>query len=175
MEPLGGSLFMRNLLIAGALALAISTSPATAALKVGKPAPDTTMRLVDGSSVKLSSLRGQVVVLNYWATWCVPCRVELPMLDKYYRIQGKHGLKVYAVATEDSVPASKMKPLFNALAISPVRSIGGTYKNFDAVPTNIVIDRAGIVRYAKSGAFDLQDMNEIIVPLLQEPAPTTAP
>ncbi|QIK95790.1 TlpA family protein disulfide reductase [Sphingomonas sp. HDW15A] len=165
---------MRSLILAGAIALALAlpSKVSAASVKIGKPAPDTTMHLVDGSSVKLSELRGQVVVLNYWATWCVPCRVELPMLDKYYRIQGKHGLKVYAVATEDSLPTSKLKPLFNALAIAPVRKIGGSYKNFDAVPTNIVIDRAGVVRYAKSGAFDLQDMNEIIVPLLKEPAPT---
>ena len=163
---------MRKLNTVGAMVLAITlnSQASAASVKVGKPAPDTSMRLVDGSTVKLSSLRGQVVVLNYWATWCVPCRVELPMLDKYYRLQGKHGLKVFAVSTEDSLPTSKLKPLFNALAISPVRSIGGAYKNFDAVPTNIVIDRSGVVRYAKSGAFDLQDLNDILVPLLQEPA-----
>ena len=159
-----------------AIALMAAAAPSLAApkLKVGNPAPEATLTLMNGQPVKLSSLRGQVVVLNYWATWCVPCRVELPLLDRYYRIQAKNGLRVFAVTTEDSLPAKALKPLFGALAITPVRKIRGPYE-YDAVPTNIVIDRAGIVRYAKSGAFDLQDMNEILVPLLNEPAPIAKP
>ena len=156
------------------LALPVA-SLAAPTLMVGKPAPEATMTPINGVPVKLSQLRGQVVVLNYWATWCVPCRVELPMLDRYYRIQGKHGLKVFAVTTEDSLPASKLKPLFGALAISPVRKIRGPYSNFDAVPTNIIIDRAGIVRYAKAGSLDLDDLNRLLVPLLQEAAPIGLP
>ena len=152
-----------------------SVSIAAPAVKVGLPAPEATMTPINGVPVKLSQLRGQVVVLNYWATWCVPCRVELPMLDRYYRIQGKHGLKVFAVTTEDSLPASKLKPLFGALAISPVRKIRGPYSNFDAVPTNIIIDRAGIVRYAKAGSLELDDLNRLLVPLLQESAPAALP
>ncbi len=157
-------------------ALAISAaSYAAAAIKVGQPAPEATMIPINGAPIRLSQLRGQVVVLNYWATWCVPCRVELPMLDRYYRIQGKHGLKVFAVTTEDSLPASKLKPLFSALAISPVRKIRGPYSDFRAVPTNIIIDRAGIVRYAKAGALELEDLNELLVPLLQQSAPVAPP
>ena len=154
-----------------AIALVVAATPSVAGpkLKVGNPAPEATLTMMTGQPIKLSSLRGQVVVLNYWATWCVPCRVELPLLDRYYRIQAKNGLRVFAVTTEDSLPAKMLKPLFGALAITPVRKIRGPYE-YDAVPTNIVIDRAGIVRYAKSGAFDLQDMNEILVPLLNEKA-----
>ena len=150
--------------------MAASPSLAAPVLKVGRPAPDATLSMLTGQPIKLSSLRGQVLVLNYWATWCVPCRVELPLLDRYYRIQAKNGLRVFAVTTEDSLPAKALKPLFGALAITPVRKIRGPY-DYDAVPTNIVIDRAGIVRYAKAGGFDLQAMNEILVPLLNEPAP----
>ena len=166
---------MRILLIC-LVALAMpATVLAAPAVKVGQPAPEATMTPINGSAIKLSQLRGQVVVLNYWATWCVPCRVELPMLDRYYRIQGKHGLKVFAVTTEDSLPASKLKPLFGALAISPVRKIRGPYSDFEAVPTNIIIDRAGIVRYAKAGSLELDDLNRLLVPLLQEPAPAASP
>ena len=156
--------------VAAALLATATPSLAGPALKVGKPAPEATLSMLTGQPIKLSSLRGQVVVLNYWATWCVPCRVELPLLDRYYRIQAKNGLRVFAVTTEDSLPMNKLKPLFGALAITPVRKIRGPY-DYEAVPTNIVIDRAGIVRYAKSGGFDLQKMNEILVPLLNEPAP----
>ncbi len=164
---------MRNWIFGGALAAAaLCASPAEAAgVKIGQPAPEATLSLTEGKPIKLSELRGQVVVLNYWATWCGPCKVELPMLDKYYRIQGKHGLRVFAVATEDSLPAKVLKPLFAAMAITPVRKVRGPYGDYNAVPTNIVIDRAGVVRYAKAGAFDLDDLNQILVPLLQEPAP----
>ena len=156
-----------------AIALLAAAAPSTAApvVKIGQPAPEASLTMLNGDPLKLSSLRGQVVVLNYWATWCVPCRTELPLLDRYYRIQAKNGLRVFAVTTEDSLPAKVLKPLFGALAITPVRKIRGPY-DYDAVPTNIVIDRAGIVRYAKAGGFDLQDMNEILVPLLNEKAPT---
>jgi cytochrome c biogenesis protein CcmG/thiol:disulfide interchange protein DsbE len=75
---------------------------------VGQPAPDFQLTLVDGSHVRLSELRGQVVVLNFWATWCVPCRAELPLLDRYYRLRRDAGLRVFAVTTEGSVPLYRM-------------------------------------------------------------------
>ena len=162
---------MRNALVA-AIALATAAAPAAAKEpKLGEPAPDAKLKLVDGSTVQLSQLRGQVVVLNFWATWCVPCRRELPLLDAYYRAQKPNGLAVYAVATEDSVPAYALKPLFKAMAIAPVRSIKGPYGDLHAVPTNYVIDRAGRVRYMKAGALDVDDLNRELVPLLREPAP----
>ncbi len=156
-----------------AATLMLAATPATAAgrIVVGQPAPDTEMTLLDGSKVTLSSLRGQVVVLNFWATWCVPCRVELPLLDGYYRRAEKYGLRVFAITTEGSVPVHRMKPLFAALAITPAKRVKGDYANVRAVPTNYIIDRAGIVRYAAAAAFDLDDLNRLLVPLLKEAPP----
>jgi peroxiredoxin len=154
------------LLVASATA-AMATGP-----RVGQPAPDFQLTLVDGTHVRLSELRGQVVVLNFWATWCVPCRAELPMLDGYYRIVQRHGLRVFAATTEDSVPLDHLRRVFAAMAIGAVRNVRGPYRPIDgAVPTNFVIDRAGRVRYAAAGAFDLDALNRILVPLLNEPAP----
>lgn len=169
---------MNTRLVARILApLAMLTLPAPAAvaaahpIKVGQPAPDADLMLVDGSKVKLSALHGQVVVLNFWATWCVPCRKELPLLDAYARARAAAGLKVFAVTTEDSVPLYQLKPLFAALTIAPVRRLKGPYADMGALPTNIVIDRQGVVRYAAAGAFDLADLNATLVPLLSEAAP----
>ena len=139
---------------------------------VGQPAPDFTLTLIDGTKIKRDDLRGEVVVLDYWATWCGPCREELPLLDRYYELQKKHGLRVFAVATEDSVPASQMKKLFAVMHIQPTRRIKGPYDIIDnGVPTNIIIGRDGRIRYAKAGAFTLDSLNQLIVPLLNEPAP----
>ncbi|MEK7342444.1 MAG: TlpA disulfide reductase family protein [Pseudomonadota bacterium] len=159
--------------ISALAAVALATTPARAAQKpvVGSAAPDFDLLLVDGGKVSLADLKGQVVVLNFWATWCVPCRTELPTLDAYYAMQQKHGLKVYAITTEDSVPLARLKKLFAAMAMPSVRRIKGPYGPLTGVPTNFVIDRAGVLRYAKSGAFDLDALNRLLVPLLREKAP----
>ncbi len=156
----------------------IALAPVTAYAsppEVGDIAPNFQLTLVDGSRVSLSELRGQVVVLNFWATWCVPCLTELPLLDRYYRINRPHGLRVFAVTTEDSVPLRQMRRVFAAMAIPSVRRISGPYAVLTGVPTNYVIDHAGRIRYAAAGAFDLDDLNRILVPLLREPAPPVTP
>jgi peroxiredoxin len=136
--------------------------------KIGKAAPDFTLTLVSGEKVSLADLKGRVVVLNFWATWCVPCRKELPLLDGYYRqLQGK-GLAVYAITTEDSGPLKDMKDLFAAMAIPSVRRVKGPYRVQGGVPTNIVIGRDGTVRYAAAGAFNLAKLNALLIPLLNE-------
>ncbi|VVT22945.1 Thiol:disulfide interchange protein [Sphingomonas aurantiaca] len=159
--------------IAGALAVAVATtpSPATAAIKVGERAPDFEMTLIDGSKIRSADLHGQVVILNFWATWCGPCKTELPLLDTYYRLRKDNGLRIFAVATEDSLPVSRLKPLFATMAIPSARRIKGAFSVMGALPTNYIIDRAGVVRYAKPGAFDLDDLNGLLVPLLRDPAP----
>jgi thiol-disulfide isomerase/thioredoxin len=166
---------MKSSIVLGALACAlVTTSVSAASLKVGQPAPNFDLVLVNGQHVHLSDLRGEVVVLNYWATWCAPCRTELPLLDSFYKVATKRGwpLKIYAVATEDSVPDSQLKPLFKVLTIQATKRIrGGAFADVDALPTNYVIDREGILRYAKAGAFDLDDLNTVLVPLMQDPAP----
>lgn len=130
---------------------------------------------MNGDKVSLDDLRGQVIVLNFWATWCAPCKEKLPILDYSFRARSKYGLKVFAITTEDSAPLYQLKRLFNAMAISPVRRIKGLYELLGAVPTNYVIDRSGHIRYAQTGAFDLDGLDALLVPLLKEPAPAARP
>jgi peroxiredoxin len=153
-------------------ALSLIAAPALAKPpKVGDVAPNFKLTLIDGSKVSLDDLRGTVVVLNFWATWCGPCKRELPLLDSYYRVQSQHGLRVFAVTTEDSLPLNKLKPLFATMAIPSARNLKGPYAPLRGVPTNYIIDRAGRIRYAKAAAFDLETLNAELVPLLREPAP----
>lgn len=140
---------------------------------VGDMAPDFEITLVDGSKVRLADLKGHVIVLNFWATWCAPCRAELPLLDRYYGLRKDAGLRVYAVTTEGSLPISRLKKLFAVMQIPAARKISGPYSRIKAVPTNYIIDRAGRIRYAKAAAFSLDDLNAQLVPLLKEPRPAS--
>lgn len=136
-------------------------------------APDAEIILVDGGKIRLSDLRGEVVLLNFWATWCAPCRVELPLLDRYYQLRKDAGLRVFALTTEGSVPLFKLRKLFAAMNIPAARKIGGPYADVSAVPTNYIIDRAGRIRYARAAALTLDDLNRELVPLLSEPRPAS--
>jgi thiol-disulfide isomerase/thioredoxin len=130
------------------------------------------MTMIDGTKVTLEELRGQVVVINFWASWCWRCKRERPLLDAYYETQRQHGLRVFAITTEGSVPASQLKKLFAALCLTPVRSLKGNYAPINnSIPTNSIIDRGGRLRFAQAGAFELDDLNRELVPLLRERAP----
>lgn len=157
-------------LVVSAVPLSAPAAAPMASIKVGARAPDFQLRLMDGTKVTLDELRGNVVVLNFWATWCVPCRKELPTLDLYYALRKDAGLRVFAVATEDSLQPYQLKKLFAVMHIPAVRSVRGPYAPMGGVPTNIVIDRNGVVRYAKAAVFDLDALNEVLVPLLREKA-----
>jgi len=165
------TIFSRGLKLVGLGAAALLLTAAKAP-KVGEMAPDFELTLMDGSKVTRDQLRGQVVVLNFWATWCVPCREELPLLDSYYDVQKKAGLKVFAIATEDSLPLFQMKKLFAVMRMPSARKIKGPYDPLGGVPTNYIIDRSGRIRYAKAAAFTLNGLNQTLVPLLREAAPT---
>ena len=144
---------------------------ALAGPKVGQPAPDFTVTTFGGHTVKLSDLKGDVIVLNFWATWCGPCRQELPLLEAAFRAYNGYGFQVLAVATEDSAPERDLRKVAEKLTIPFVRHMKGPYRDLGALPTNYVIDRAGTLVYARAGAFDEASVNEILIPLLKEPAP----
>lgn len=141
--------------------------------KVGDVAPPFELTMIDGSKLSLDEIRGDVIVLNFWATWCVPCRKELPMLDAYYEHRKANGLRVFAITTEGSVPLFQLKSLFAVMKIPAARRIKGPFTTLGGVPTNYIIDRAGRIRYAKAAAFDLDDLNRELVPLLNEPRPAS--
>lgn len=163
---------MNTIRLLAAFALVSAAVPAIAAT-VGKPAPKFTVTTFDKAKVTLADIRGKVVVLNYWATWCGPCKAEMPMMDRFRRKHAARGFEIYAITSADSVPQSKLGKLKGALSFQLASRLSGSgYGTINgAVPTSYVIDRAGIVRYAKAGAFEQEEFEALVLPLLREPPP----
>ncbi len=129
-------------LATGALTVA---GGARATPAIGRPAPKFSLTTFDHRHVRLADLAGKVVVLNYWAVWCGPCKAELPMIDAYVRKRGGDDLKVFAVTVDDTVSDDQLKPLASVLSFPLVTRIDSfSYGTIDgAVPTNYVIGRDG--------------------------------
>ena len=144
------------------LSVACATGGATAgaagdasASGVGRPAPEIVVERLNGKSLSLSSLRGKVVLLDVWASWCGPCKQELPMLDAIAgRLRGR-GVEVLAVSV-DQQRENVVKFLGSrshwslTVAHDPRGAIADTFQP-DKMPTSYLIDRAGIVRGVNSG------------------------
>jgi cytochrome c biogenesis protein CcmG/thiol:disulfide interchange protein DsbE len=151
---------------------AVAPAAAASAAKVGRPAPPTTITLFDKTKVRLADLRGKVVVINHWATWCGPCKAEMPMMSAFHARFKNAGFEIYGVTTEDSLPAFMLRKLSGQLSYPLSRGLSGdSYPTLDGLPTSYVIDRSGIVRYAKAGAFTSREFSDLLLPLLREPAP----
>ena len=142
-------------------------------LEVNRPAPDFHARTFDGRDVTMADYKGQVLVINFWATWCGPCKKELPLLNAFYGMAAErnYGLKILAITTEDSLPIDQLKPLADKVSFDMARNFRGPYGVLKGVPTNYIIDRNGILRYARAAAFEPDDLNELLMPLLRQPEP----
>lgn len=137
--------------------------------KVGFAAPEFTLTTFAKRKVRLSELRGKVVIINYWATWCAPCKAEMPMMHDYFRANQGRGLEMFGVTTEDSIQPFQLKKLSAALSYPLAAKINGGYGAIgDAVPSTYIIDRKGVVRVAKAGAFTTATFKAAVDPLLAE-------
>ena len=127
------------------------------------PAPDFTLPTLSAVPVRLSDLRGKVVLLNFWVTWCGSCRAEMPTIDALSRRYKNRGLEVLAVNL-DATTTSKVQTLVAELGVTfrigldPSSSIARTYR-VAGLPTTYLIDRAGNVVVQEVGARDWLDAN----------------
>ncbi len=160
---------MKVVLWAAVAAFALASAGVANADEVGKPAKPYSIRLLDRSAVSSDQLKGKVVVINRWATWCTPCKAEMLVFENYMRAHPDTDLKIYAVTTELGFSSDKLKPLQSAIHYPLGTSVSGwAYGVKSGVPTSYVIDRSGVVRFAAAGAFTDKSFEALITPLLKE-------
>ena len=125
------------------------------------PAPDFTLPTLSGAPIHLAELRGKVVLLNFWATWCVPCRTEMPTLEALYQRYKDRGLDVLAVNLDLRSTAGVAAFLQEVgvtfrVGLDPSWSIARAYRVL-GLPTTYLIDRAGNVVVREVGERDWMD------------------
>ncbi len=138
---------MTALLAVTALLLSCEKPPGVAV--VGKEAPDFTLADRQGRTWQLSKLRGQVVFVNFWATWCPPCLTEMPSMQKLYDSMPREKFKMLAILYKDEPAAADRLALQKQYAfpilVDPGDRVGAAY-GLTGVPETYIVDRQGILR-----------------------------
>jgi peroxiredoxin len=151
----------RTLLIAvpllPALAMALAMGTAHAAVKPQQAAPDFTLKRAEGGNLRLAEQRGQVVLINFWASWCGPCRVEMPHLNKLHDKYKAGGFMVLGVNIDDdprhgAATAARWGLRFPVL-LDTEKTVTRTY-DLGAMPSTVLVDRDGRIRYLHRGYRD---------------------
>lgn len=135
-------------------ALALVAARALAAVQPSSAAPDFTLRTMGGPNMRLAEQRGRVVMINFWATWCGPCRQEMPQLSKLYDKYRGSGFVLMGVNVDDDVRnatevATKLAVSFPVL-LDTDKAVSKLY-DLSTMPSTVLIDRDGKVRYLHRG------------------------
>jgi peroxiredoxin len=136
------------------LALVLSATPAAAAVAPGAAAPSFALPARDGGRVQLEDLRGQVVMLNFWATWCGPCRQEMPLLAQLQQKYEPLGFTLLGVNVEPDSAAAvawlKGVPVNFPILFDTDSAVASRF-GVEGMPSSVLIDRTGKVRYVHRG------------------------
>jgi cytochrome c biogenesis protein CcmG, thiol:disulfide interchange protein DsbE len=132
-------------------------------------APDFTLPQLDGQRLSLSSYRGKIVLLDFWATWCVPCREEIPHFVELQKKYGNRGLQIVGVSMDDS--SDPVRPFYQRFQMNyPVvmgnARIGELYGGVLGLPIAFLIDRDGHIHAKHIGATDPEIFDKEITHLL---------
>jgi len=156
--------------LAGALYVVARHSSANRLNPSQKPAaPSFTVRDLSGRETSLSSYRGKVVLLNFWATWCEPCRKEIPRFIEFQKQYGSQGLQVLGVSLDDDAkPVREFRDQFNVnypIAMGDAK-LAESYGGVLGLPITFIIDPQGRIAAKHVGAVDLSIVEQEIQRLL---------
>ena len=166
--PLAGLAISLALLAALLVGFAAPDSPAGSPL-IGARAPEFDLPTTDGGTRSLASLRGQVVIVNFWASWCVPCREEAPLLDETAREFGDRGLRVLGVLYQDDPAAARaFEETYGLTYESVVDAAGRTAIDYGvfAIPESFLVDREGVIRERQIGPYSRAQVDRLIAQYL---------
>jgi peroxiredoxin len=138
----------------GLAALALLAAVAAVGADTNGPAPPFTLTEIGGQSASLSQYKGQVVMLNFWATWCGPCQQEMPLLDQMYKKYKPAGFTLIGVNVDKDAPPVRQllerKPVSFPVLLDPASQVSKAY-HVDEMPSTVLIDRKGNVRFLHRG------------------------
>ncbi|HEY0798166.1 MAG TPA: TlpA disulfide reductase family protein [Candidatus Baltobacteraceae bacterium] len=140
------------------------------AMLAGAPAASYPVQRVDGTADSLDNYRGHVVLVNLWATWCTPCRDEMPALENLYRRDRSRGLVVLGIdqgeaASVAGAYAQKVGVDYPIL-IDEAQRYGGAYEAV-GLPTSVIVDRSGHIVRGIDGPLTLAQMHDVVEPALR--------
>ena len=136
-----------------------------------KAAPDFALKDLNGNTAKLSDYRGKVVLLNFWATWCGPCKIEIPWFIEFEQTYKDRGFAVLGVAMDDegweAVKPYLLSRKINYRVVLGNDAVAQQYGGIDSLPTTFVIDRGGKIASTHEGLVSRHDYEDEIKQLLE--------
>lgn len=141
-----------------------------ASLPVLRKAPEWTLKDVSGRDVKSSDFKGKVMLVDFWATWCAPCRKEIPEYVAWQKKYAERGLVILGMSLDEAPPA-EVKQFGEIMKINyPLlvagETVPGAYGEFEYIPTAFLVDREGNIRHMKTGPADMAAFEKLIESLL---------
>jgi len=133
---------------------------------IGKETPDVVLRDLEGKSLALSDLRGRRLVLDFWATWCPPCRKEIPHFVKLSDTYDASELVIIGISSEDeaTIRSFREKWAIN-YPLASARNLPSPYGDVRSIPTTFFIDRKGVIRDVLVGYHSFQRLNARVIAL----------
>lgn len=121
----------------------------------GKPAPAFTLRDLDGKKVSLADYRGRPVLVNFWATWCAPCKLEMPWFEQFRKQYAAQGFEILGIAEDDAgkdeIAKSAKKLGVDYPILLTDAKVAPAYGGIDYLPMSFYVDRSGVVREETAG------------------------
>lgn len=151
------SSFSRPVGLLAALLVVPLLALAPAVAQDRKPATEISLRDLDNKTRTLAEFKGKVVLMNFWATWCGPCQVEMPHLEAMYKEFGDKGFVVLGISVDDARSSSMVKPLIKSKGLTyPIlldqqTTVVSQYNPSKTMPYNVLIDRSGNIAQVFSG------------------------